>query len=185
MTKKELVNATINEKMTIAELKKALATLDFEVKVSVSKKNDKIRNIYDVSGKNKFASVEIVEEVKPVKKVVKKSTTKKTTTKKATKKEIKNNKADLYAKCDRTPVKEVGNGYVIYYTMKGDEKGKVKMNNKIRTCAEIKVFIKKLHSMGKVTTLNIYKMGENYGKNRKDIHRTRISAWVGKELIAL
>ena len=44
---------------------------------------------------------------------------------------------------------------------------------------EIKAFIKKLHKAGKVEVLNIYKMGVDYFTNKDDIHKTRISAWVG------
>lgn len=175
MTRKEIVNATLKATMTMKELTDALATLDFDTKISVAKNVKNIRNIYDASGKNKFASVEIIEASVKTKKTSKKA--------KATEpKERKNKNAALYAECDRTPVKEVGNGYVVYYAMKADEDGQITVNDEMTTCKQIKNFIKELHSLGRVTVLNIYKMGENYANDSEDIHKTRISAWVGQEV---
>lgn len=168
MTRKEIINATIKATMTEQELTDALASLEFGTKVYVSKQNKNVRNIYDASGKTKFASVEIVEAVveapkKKYKKVRKTNNSKQQNTARAT--------------------KESGNGYVVYFALKTDEEGKIQIDDTMTTCKEIKAFIKKLHSLGRgcVSTLNIYKMGENYQNDHKDIHKTRISAWVGPE----
>lgn len=168
MTRKEILNATIKTTMTEQELTDALASLEFGTKVYVSKQNKNVRNIYDAAGKTKFASVEIVEAVveapkKKSKKVRKTNNSKQQNTARAT--------------------KESGNGYVVYFALKTDEEGKIQIDDTMTTCKEIKAFIKKLHSLGRgcVSTLNIYKMGENYQNDHKDIHKTRISAWVGPE----
>lgn len=168
MTRKEIINATIKTTMTEQELTDALASLEFGTKVYVSKQNKNVRNIYDASGKTKFASVEIVEAVVEAPK--KKS-------KKA--KKINNSKQQKAARA----TKESGNGYVVYFALKTDEEGKIQIDDTMTTCKEIKAFIKKLHSLGRgcVSTLNIYKMGESYQNDHKDIHKTRISAWVGPE----
>lgn len=171
MTRKEIINATIKATMTEQELTDALASLEFGTKVYVSKQNKNVRNIYDASGKNKYASVEIVEAVVEVpKKKTKKA--KKTTNK---------SKQQNIARA----TKESGNGYVVYFALKTDEEGKIQIDDTMTTCKEIKAFIKKLHSLGRgcVSTLNIYKMGENYQNDHKDIHKTRISAWVGPEYV--
>lgn len=168
MTRKEIINATIKATMTEQELTDALASLEFGTKVYVSKQNKNVRNIYDASGKTKFASVEIVEAVveapkKKSKKARKANSSKQQNTARAT--------------------KESGNGYVVYFALKTDEEGEIHIDDTMTTCKEIKAFIKKLHSIGRgcVSTLNIYKMGENYQNDHKDIHKTRISAWVGSE----
>lgn len=170
MTKKEIVNATIKATMIEQELTDALASLEFGTKVFTSKQNKNIKNIYDVSGKNKYASVEIVEAVVEA-------------TKKKTKKarKINNSKQQNTARA----IKESGNGYVVYYAWKTDEEGEIHIDDTMTTCKEIKAFIKKLHSLGRgcVSILNIYKMGENYKNDHKDIHKTRISAWVGPEFV--
>lgn len=168
MTRKEIINATIKDTMTEQELTDALASLEFGTKVYVSKQNKNVRNIYDASGKTKYASVEIVEAVVEAPK--KKS-------KKA--KKTNNSKQQNAARA----TKESGNGYVVYFALKTDEEGKIQIDDTMTTCKEIKAFIKKLHSLGRgcVSTLNIYKMGENYQNDHKDIHKTRISAWVGPE----
>lgn len=168
MNRKEIVNATIKATMTEQELTDALASLEFETKVYVSKQNKNVRNIYDAAGKTKYTSVEIVEAVVEAPK--KKS-------KKARK--INNSKQQNAARA----TKESGNGYVVYFALKTDEEGKIQIDDTMTTCKEIKAFIKKLHSLGRgcVSTLNIYKMGENYQNDHKDIHKTRISAWVGPE----
>lgn len=171
MTKKEIVNATIKATMTEQELTDALASLEFGTKVYVSKQNKNVRNIYDASGKNKYASVEIVEAVVEAPK-------KKT---KKTKKARKENTSKQQNVARAT--KESGNGYVVYFALKTDEEGKIQIDDTMTTCKEIKAFIRKLHSLGRgcVSILNIYKMGENYQNDHKDIHKTRISAWVGPE----
>ena len=168
MTRKEIINATIKATMTEQELTDALASLEFGTKVYVSKQNKNVRNIYDASGKTKFASVEIVEAVVEAPK------------KKSKKERRKNNSKQQNA---ARATKESGNGYVVYYAWKTDEERKIHIDDTMTTCKEIKAFIKKLHSLGRgcVSTLNIYKMGENYQDNHKDIHKTRISAWVGPE----
>ena len=170
MTKKEIVNATIKATMTEQELTDALASLEFGTKVFTSKQNKNVKNIYDASGKNKYASVEIVEAVVEAPK--KKS-------KKA--KKTNNSKQQNTARA----TKESGNGYVVYFALKTDEEGQIQIDDTMTTCKEIKAFIKKLHSLGRgcVSTLNIYKMGENYQNDHKDIHKTRISAWVGPEFV--
>ncbi len=164
MTRKEIINKIIKATMTEQELTDALASLEFGTKVYVSKQNKNVRNIYDASGKNKYASVEIVEAPK-----------------KKTKKAKKTNKSKQ--KNTARATKESGNGYVVYFALKTDEEGKIQIDDTMTTCKEIKAFIKKLHSLGRgcVSTLNIYKMGENYRNDHKDIHKTRISAWVGPE----
>ena len=167
MTRKEIINATIKATMTEQELTDALASLEFGTKVYVSKQNKNVRNIYDASGKNKYASVEIVEAVVEA-------------PKKSKKERRKNNSKQQNA---ARATKESGNGYVVYFALKTDEEGKIQIDDTMTTCKEIKAFIKKLHSIGRgcVSTLNIYKMGENYQNDHKDIHKTRISAWVGQE----
>ena len=169
MTRKEIVNATIKATMTEQELTDALASLEFGIKVYVSKQNKNVRNIYDASGKTKFASVEIVEAVVEAPKKSKKERRK------------NNSKQQNVARA----TKESGNGYVVYFALKTDEEGKIQIDDTMTTCKEIKAFIKKLHSLGRgcVSTLNIYKMGENYQDDNKDIHKTRISAWVGPEFV--
>lgn len=168
MTRKEIINATIKATMTEQELTDALASLEFGTKVYVSKQNKNVRNIYDASGKTKFASVEIVEAVVEA-------------PKKKSKKARKTNNSKQQNAARAT--KESGNGYVVYFALKTDEEGKIQIDDTMTTCKEIKAFIKKLHSLGRgcVSTLNIYKMGENYQNDPKDIHKTRISAWVGPE----
>lgn len=69
-------------------------------------------------------------------------------------------------------VKEKGNGYVVKLTISG----KVKINNKMTTCKEMKEFIKSLKGK-KVEKLEIYKMGDNYENDNSDIIPTRKSAW--------
>lgn len=167
MTRKEIINATIKATMTEQELTDALASLEFGTKVYVSKQNKNVRNIYDASGKTKFASVEIVEAVVEAPKKSKKA------------RKTNNSKQQNAARA----TKESGNGYVVYFALKTDEEGKIQIDDTMTTCKEIKAFIKKLHSIGRgcVSTLNIYKMGENYQNDHKDIHKTRISAWVGPE----
>lgn len=164
MTRKEIINATIKATMTEQELTDALASLEFGTKVYVSKQNKNVRNIYDASGKNKYASVEIVEAPKKKSRKAKKTN---------------NSKQQNVARA----TKESGNGYVVYFALKTDEEGKIQIDDTMTTCKEIKAFIKKLHSLGRgcVSTLNIYKMGGNYQNDHKDIHKTRISAWVGPE----
>lgn len=171
MTRKEIINATIKATMTEQELTDALASLEFGTKVYTSKQNKDIRNIYDASGKNKYASVEIVEAVVEAPKKKSKKTRKVN--------KINNSKKQNTARA----TKESGNGYVVYYAWKTDEEGEIHIDDTMTTCKEIKAFIKKLHSIGRgcVSTLNIYKMGENYQNDHKDIHKTRISAWVGPE----
>lgn len=167
MTRKEIINATIKATMTEQELTDALASLEFGTKVYVSKQNKNVRNIYDASGKTKFASVEIVEAVVEAPKKSKKA------------RNTNNSKQQNATRA----TKESGNGYVVYFALKTDEEGKIQIDDTMTTCKEIKAFIKKLHSLGRgcVSTLNIYKMGENYQNDHKDIHKTRISAWVGPE----
>lgn len=168
MTRKEIINATIKVTMTEQELTDALASLEFGTKVYVSKQDKNVRNIYDASGKNKYASVEIVEAVVEA-------------TKRKTKKVRKTNNSKQQNAARAT--KESGNGYVVYFALRTDEEGKIQIDDTMTTCKEIKAFIKKLHSLGRgcVSALNIYKMGENYQNDHKDIHKTRISAWVGPE----
>lgn len=168
MTRKEIINATIKATMTEQELTDALASLEFGTKVYISKQNKNVRNIYDAAGKTKYASVEIVEAVVEA-------------PKKKSKKAKKTNNFKQQNAARAT--KESGNGYVVYFALKTDEEGKIKIDDTMTTCKEIKAFIKKLHSLGRgcVSTLNIYKMGENYQNDHKDIHKTRISAWVGPE----
>lgn len=170
MTRKEIVNATIKATMTEQELTDALASLEFGTKVYTSKQNKDVRNIYDASGKNKYASVEIVEAVVEF-------------PKKKTKKAKKANNSKQQNTVRAT--KESGNGYVVYFALKTDEEGKIQIDDTMTTCKEIKAFIKKLHSLGRgcVSALNIYKMGGNYQNDHKDIHKTRISAWVGPEFV--
>lgn len=168
MTRKEIINAIIKATMTEQELTDALASLEFGTKVYVSKQNKNVRNIYDAAGKTKYASVEIVEAVVEA-------------PKKKTKKARKTNNSKQQNTARAT--KESGNGYVVYFALKTDEEGKIQIDDTMTTCKEIKAFIKKLHSLGRgcVSTLNIYKMGENYQNDHKDIYKTRISAWVGPE----
>lgn len=171
MTKKETIKNAFTETMTMKALTEAVENLPFNVKISTSKKDKNVVNIYDATGKTKYFTVTIVA---PAEKKAKKA---KKTTKTAEKKDYKNKNAELYATCDSVPVKEVGNGYVVVYKMKGNDE--IKTNDEMTTCAEIKAFIKKLHKEGKVALLNIYKMGMNYFNDNADVHKTRISAWVG------
>ena len=69
-------------------------------------------------------------------------------------------------------VKEKGNGYVVKLTISG----KIKINDKMTTCKEMKEFIKSLKGK-KVEKLEIYKMGVNYENDNNDIIPTRKSAW--------
>ena len=172
MTKKELIKNTFSATMTKEEFDKAVAGLPFEIKMFFKKNDKNTINVYDKSGKTKFVSVTIVA---PAPKKEKKA--KKNSGKSAKKAEYKNKNTELYATYDVPPVKEVGNGYVVFWKMKDDKS--MNVNDDMTTCKEIKAFIKELHKIGKVEVLNIYKMGMDYFTNKEDIHKTRISAWVG------
>lgn len=171
MKKIEVIKNALKEEMTNQDLMKAVESLPFTVKVCVSKKEKNVVNIYDASGKTKMFSVKIVEAKKEKK-----------ATKKAAKKAVKIDKDELRKSCDSVPVKEKGNGYVVFWKMKDNEK--IFSDDTMTTCTEIKAFIKKIHNIGKLESINIYKMGANYFEDMKDIHKTRISAWKGIITIA-
>ena len=175
MTKKELIKNTFSATMTKEEFDKAVAGLPFEIKMFFKKNDKNTINVYDKSGKTKFVSVTIVAPAPKKEKKTKKNSGK--STKKA---EYKNKNAELYATCDVPPVKEVGNGYVVFWQFKNVNE--VFMDDTMTTCREIKEFIKKLHKSGKIENLNIYKMGTGYFTDSDDIHKTRLSAWVGIEI---
>lgn len=118
-----------------------------------NKKDETLRGVYDSSKKNRYAVIKIVANKKA------KKSTKKTKT----------------VNGERTR-KEKGNGYVVIYKMEGDKKEKV--DNSMTTCTEIKAFIKDLHHKAeKLEMLQIYKMGAEYGTDKNDIIKTRLSAW--------
>lgn len=150
MTKKEMVTKATKATMTMVELKKALETLDFETKVSVSKNDPAIRNIYDASGKSKLGAVTIIE--KPSKEVKKSN-------------DSKHN------------IKRKGDSYIIIVEFSKKEGAIIK--NDISTCAEVKVFLKKIRSpkikekYGKVVTVNIF---------QSDMTPTRFHAWKGEDV---
>lgn len=118
-----------------------------------NKKDETLKGVYDSSKKNRYAVIKIV----------------------AAKKAKKSTKKAKAVDGERTR-KEKGNGYVVIYKMEGDKKEKV--DNKMTTCAEIKAFIKDLHHKAeKLEMLQIYKMGAEYGTDKNDIIKTRLSAW--------
>lgn len=118
-----------------------------------NKKDETLKGVYDSSKKNRYAIIKIV----------------------ANKKAKKSTKKAKVVDGERTR-KEKGNGYVVIYKMEGDKKEKI--DNSMTTCTEIKAFIKDLHHKAeKLEMLQIYKMGAEYGTDKNDIIKTRLSAW--------
>lgn len=118
-----------------------------------NKKDETLKGVYDSSKKNRYAIIKIV----------------------AAKKAKKSTKKAKVVDGERTR-KEKGNGYVVIYKMEGDKKEKI--DNSMTTCTEIKAFIKDLHHKAeKLEMLQIYKMGAEYGTDKNDIIKTRLSAW--------
>lgn len=172
MTKKEMVKEvlglTVNKEvdgkfeMTKKEFNK-IETIIVEgvkypeLKICKNKKDETLFSIYDKAGKNRFAIIKLVEEPKKKEKKVKKTKEKKQ----------RNNEGP-------TGHKEVNNCYVLKIETK--EKG-FRINDEIGSCAMLKAFIKELRKE-KIISLEVYKMGDNYLKNKEDIYPTRRSAWV-------
>lgn len=170
MTRKEMVmevlglakNQEVNGiyEMTANEFYKidaAIGNGDYpELKLCKNKKDSSLLSIYDKAGKTRYAIIKLVEEQKA----------KKAKKEKAQKKQ-KNNEGP-------TNHKEVTNFYVLKITTK--EKGS-RINDEIGSCETLKALIKKLRKE-KIVSLEVYKMGQNYMKDKNDIIPTRRSAWV-------
>lgn len=158
---KEVLGLTVNKEvngvyeMTEKEFFKIDASLgnyDYpELKLCKNKKDSTLFSIYDKAGKTRYAIIKLVEEVKKPKK----------------EKKQRNNEGP-------TGHKEVTNYYVLKIETK--EKG-YRENDEIGSCATLKAFIKSLRKE-KIVSLEVYKMGANYLKNKNDIYPTRRSAWV-------
>lgn len=157
------VNAEGQYEMTKAQYENLIDEIEanydsskcWQLTLCANKKDETLKGVYDSSKKNRYAIIKIVAD-------------KKSKSKKSTKKAQP-------VDGERTR-KEKGNGYVVMYKMEGDKKAKI--DNKMTTCAEIKLFIKDLHHQAeKLEMLQIYKMGTDYAKNKDDIIKTRLSAW--------
>lgn len=155
------VNAEGQYEMTKAQYENLLDEIEanwdsdkcWQLTTCNNKKDETLKGVYDSSKKNRYAVIKIV----------------------AAKKAKKSTKKTKAVDGERTR-KEKGNGYVVIYKMEGDKKEKV--DNKMTTCAEIKAFIKDLHHKAeKLEMLQIYKMGAEYGTDKNDIIKTRLSAW--------
>ena len=155
------VNAEGQYEMTKAQYENLLDEIEanwdsdkcWQLTTCNNKKDETLKGVYDSSKKNRYAVIKIV----------------------AAKKAKKSTKKAKTVDGERTR-KEKGNGYVVIYKMEGDKKEKV--DNKMTTCAEIKAFIKDLHHKAeKLEMLQIYKMGAEYGTDKNDIIKTRLSAW--------